>query len=80
MLQVLWEWGWIDESRISQYKKVVTNDTGYPVKEFLLGIMLDSCTNFANNKTQLDFICESFRAEALITTKYHAEYAGEVNE
>ena len=36
LLQALWERGWINESKISQYKKVVTNDAGYPVKEFLL--------------------------------------------
>ncbi len=77
MLQVLWERGWIDESKISQYKKVVTNDAGYPVKEFSLGMMLDSCTDFANETTQLEFVCESLGAEAIITTKYHAEYAGE---
>jgi hypothetical protein len=77
LLQVLWERGWIDESKISQYKKVVTDDAGYPVKEFSLGMMLDSCTNFANKTTQLEFVCESLGAEAIITTKYHAEYAGE---
>jgi hypothetical protein len=77
LLQVLWERGWIDESKISQYKKVVTNDAGYPVKEFSLGMMLDSCTDFANETTQLEFVCESLGAEAIITTKYHAEYAGE---
>jgi hypothetical protein len=77
LLQVLWERGWIDESKISQYKKVVTDDAGYPVKEFLLGMMLDSCTDFANKTTQLEFVCESLGAEVIITTKYHAEYSGE---
>jgi hypothetical protein len=32
---------------------------------------------FANEKTQLEFVCQSLGMEALITTKYHAEYAGE---
>ncbi len=32
---------------------------------------------FANEKTQLEFVCQSLGTEALITTKYHAEYAGE---
>jgi hypothetical protein len=40
LLQVLWERGWIDKSKISQYKKVVTDDAGYPVKEFSLGMSL----------------------------------------
>ncbi len=40
-------------------------------------MMLDSCIDFVNEKTQMEFVCDSLGAEALITTKYHAEYAGE---
>ncbi len=40
-------------------------------------MLLDSCTNFVNKKTQLEFVCESLGAEALITTKYHMDYARE---
>ncbi len=40
-------------------------------------MMHDSCTDFANKTTQLEFVCESLGAEAIITTKYHAKYAGE---
>ena len=65
LLQVLWGRGWIDESKISQYKKIVTDDAGYIVKE-----MLETCTDFANEKTQLEFVCRSLGTEALITTKY----------
>jgi len=39
--------------------------------------MLETCTDFANEKTQLEFVCQSLGTEALITTKYHAKYAGE---
>jgi hypothetical protein len=39
--------------------------------------MLETCTDFANEMTQLEFVCQSLGTEALITTKYHAEYAGE---
>ncbi len=53
LLQVLWEWGWIDVSKITQYKKVVTNDTRYLVKELLLEYMLETCTNFAYDKLSL---------------------------
>jgi hypothetical protein len=77
LLQVLWERGWIDESKISQYKKIVTDDAGFIVKEFSLAHMLETCTDFANEKTQLEFVCQSLGMEALITTKYHAKYAGE---
>ncbi len=74
---MLWERGWIDETKISQYKKIVTDDAGFIVKEFLLAHMLETCTDFADEKTQLEFTCQSLGTEALITTKYHAEYAGE---
>ena len=77
LLQVLWERGWIDDTKTSQYKKVVIDDAGFPVKEFSLEMMLDNCVDFANETTQLEYICKSLGAEALITTKYHAEYAGE---
>jgi hypothetical protein len=77
LLQVLWERGWIDESKISEYKKIVTDDAGFVVKEFSLAHMLGTCTDFANEKTQLEFVHQSLGIEALITTKYHAEYAGE---
>jgi hypothetical protein len=55
----------------------VTDDAGLVVKEFSLAHMLETCTDFANEKTQLEFVCQSLGTEALITTKYHAEYAGE---
>jgi hypothetical protein len=77
LLQILWEHGWIDEYKISEYKKIVTDDAGFIVKEFSLAHMLETCTDFANEKTQLEFVCQSLGMEALITTKYHAEYAGE---
>ena len=32
LLQVLWEHGWIDESKIARYKKIVTDDAGFIVK------------------------------------------------
>jgi hypothetical protein len=69
LLQVLWEAGWINETKISQYKMIVTNDAELIVKEFLLAHMLETCTEFANKKTQLKFVCQSLGTEALITTK-----------
>ncbi len=77
LLQILWEHGWIDESKISEYKKIVSDDAGLVVKEFSLAHMLETCTGFANEKTQLEFVCQSLGTEALITTKYHAKYVGE---
>jgi hypothetical protein len=65
LLQVLWERGWIDESKIARYKKIVTDDAGFIVKEFSLARMLETCTDFANEKTQLEFVCQSLGTEAL---------------
>ena len=56
---------------------MVIDNAGLPVKEFSLEMMLDSCVDFANETTQLEYMCKRLGAEALITTKYHAEYAGE---
>jgi hypothetical protein len=55
----------------------VTDDARFVVKEFSLAHMLETCTDFANEKTQLEFVCQSLGTEALIMTKYHAKYAGE---
>jgi hypothetical protein len=62
---------------LGTYKKIVTDDAGFIIKEFSLARMLETCTDFANEKTQLEFLCQSLGTEAPITTKYHAEYAGE---
>jgi hypothetical protein len=56
---------WIDESKIAWYKKIVTDDAGFIVKEFSLARMLETCTDFANEKTQLEFVCQSLGTEAL---------------
>jgi hypothetical protein len=77
LLQVLWERVWIDECKISQYKKIVTDNAGFIVKEFFLTHMLKMCTDFANEKTQLECVYQSLGTEALITTMYHAKYARE---
>ena len=61
----------------NQYKKIVIDDSGFVVKEFSLVHMLETCTDFANEKTQLEFVCQSLGTEALITTKYHATFARE---
>jgi hypothetical protein len=43
----------------------VTDDAGFIVKEFSLARMLETCTDFANEKTQLEFVCQSLGTEAL---------------
>jgi hypothetical protein len=37
---------------------------------------MGSCSDFANEKSQLEYVCQSPCVEALITTKYHAKDAG----
>jgi hypothetical protein len=77
MLQILYERGWICREQLDQNKKKVVDDAGLIVKEYSLGNLLETCTNFANKKTQLEYVCGSLGVKVLITTKYHAEYAGE---
>lgn len=39
--------------------------------------LMESCTDFKTEMSQLEFVCHSLGCKALITTKYHAEFAGE---
>jgi hypothetical protein len=77
MLQVLWEQVWINVNRLSEYKMMLQDDAGFIIKDYSLSILMGSCTDFANKKSQLEYVCQSLGIEALITTKYHAKYAGE---
>ena len=77
MLQILYERGWICEEQLNRYKKKVVDDAGFIVKEYSLEHLLETCTDFANEQTQLEYVCSSLGVRVLITTKYHAEYAGE---
>jgi hypothetical protein len=77
MLQVLWERGWINANKLSEYKLILHNDEGFVVKDCSLSILMGSCSDFANEKSQLEYVCQSLGIEALITMKYHTKYAGE---
>jgi hypothetical protein len=77
MLQILWERGWICEEELGRYRKKSVDDDGFLVKEYSLTHMLGECSDFANELSQLEYVCSECGVEALITTKYHAEYAGE---
>lgn len=39
--------------------------------------ILQKCTDFANETSQLEYVGKSLGVRVIITTKYHAEYAGE---
>jgi hypothetical protein len=77
MLQILYEQGWICEEHLDRYKKKLVDDAGLIVKEYSLGNLLEACTDFANEKTQLEYVCGCLGVNVVITAKYHVEYAGE---
>ena len=47
------------------------------IPQYSLTTLMESCTDFKNEMSQLEFVCHSLGCKALITTKYHAEFAGE---
>ncbi len=53
------------------------DDSVFIIKDYSLSVLMGTCTDFANEKSQLEFVCQSLGVAALITTKYHAECAGE---
>ena len=61
----------MDEAKVSGYR-LSLNDNDYSLTH-----LMSSCADFGNEMLQLQFVCHSLGAEALTTTKYHAEYAGE---
>jgi hypothetical protein len=77
MMKILYERGWICEEQFGRYKKKVIDDAGLIVKEYSLEHLLATCTDFANEMTQLEYVCSSLGVKVLITTKFHAEFAGE---
>ena len=38
---------------------------------------MESCLDFANELTQLEYVAQELNSSVLITIKYHAELAGE---
>ena len=47
------------------------------IPELSLARLMENCFDFANEMYQLEFVCKSLGVMAVITTKFHAEYAGE---
>ena len=62
---------------MKQYRKRVLDENGDTVPEMSLCHMLEQCHDFLHEKTQLEYVCEQLGVKALITTKYHCEFAGE---
>jgi len=77
VLQILYEQGWTCKEHSDGYKKKMVDDARLIVKEYSLGNLLEACTDFANEKSQLEYVCGCLGVKVVITTKYYAEYAGE---
>ena len=75
--QILWERGMIDATRRKEYQKTKLDEKGDLMKEFSLLYMMGSCPDFQNEVCQLAHIGNELGVRVIITTKYHAEYAGE---
>jgi hypothetical protein len=76
LLQVLWERGWIDESKLDEYKIIKKDDEGIVVDDKSLEVMLASCFDFADDITELQAKGEEMEVIVIPTTKFHAEMAG----
>ena len=53
------------------------DDNNEMVEEFSLEHLMSECTDFVNEVSQLEYVCEQLGVRALFTTKYHAEMADE---
>ena len=77
LLQVLWERGWIDESRLDDYAIIKKDYAGAVDEELSLQCLMESCLDFANEMTELQSMGEKMGVRVISTTKFHAEMAGE---
>ena len=67
----------IDVKIMKDYVIRKEDSNGVLVPELSLLHMMESCSDFASEVSQLEHVAESLGAKVIITTKYHAEYAGE---
>ena len=77
LLQVLWERGFIDELKVKNYRIKMLDEDGNMVPEFSLEPMMTNCLDFLNEMSQLEYVCQQLGTKTIITTKHHAEFAGE---
>jgi hypothetical protein len=76
LMRVLWERGWIDESRLDNYAIIKKDDAGAVDEELSLQCLVESCLDFANEITELRLMGEKKGVRVLSTAKFHAEMAG----
>jgi hypothetical protein len=93
MLQILWERGWIDSSKVviarSMYyskdeKKALGEDGKLKEasRQYTLSYLLEQCTDFNDEKSDLEHLATELsgrdtKISILFTPKYHCELAGE---
>ena len=78
MRQVLWERGWIDETKICEYKKDMPKDEfGNDNEAFCLPSLMDKQPDFINKLTSLQHMACDLGSEVDQTPKCHPEMAGE---
>ena len=63
-------------TKFEKYKKRVEAEDGNLVPEYSLVHMMETCTNFVNEMSQLEFVCQSLGVRALNTTKDHRVLLG----
>ena len=76
-VQLLWERGFNDVKIMKDYVIRKEDSDGVLVPELSLLHMMESCSDFASEVSQLEHVSESLGSKVIITTNYHAEYAGE---
>jgi hypothetical protein len=82
LLQVLWEWGWINEANLKPYTADGSKNpiTGEIDRTKSLRRMLSKWPDFASKKTALQILGEENNIQVDRSPKFHAEIAGECIE
>ena len=92
LLQVLWERGWVDVKRLSEYSlrgQKHQMDAEGKIKEeyssFLLRTLMMNCADFKEEKSAMEVLLDDLSSKSLnnqkinllVSPKYHCELAGE---
>lgn len=77
LYQVCVERGWANPEEKHKYKVIATDTNGDILPDYSLLHLVENFPDFKNETSQLEHICSKLGCEAIITTKYHAEFAGE---
>ena len=70
ILQVLWERGFIDESKVKNYDIKVLDEDGNVVPIFSLEYMMKNCPDFLNEMSQLENVCQQLGTKTIIRLQY----------